>query len=96
MRFFNKRFAELYLERTKEYADLPKITLRESKSLTAEAYRKLIKMIEAKAFISHSAGEGYENYETLINRINALIIQYNQLVDSRVASNQPSEDLEAV
>ncbi len=75
----NRNFNELYLIRTAEYAKRMMATsmpeLREAATL---AYRNLLKHIEAHATLTPT-----EAHHTLLKRLNALIKQYNVLVEER-------------
>lgn len=85
----NIAFANVHLDRTKEYGKTDVETLRALRKEVNEVYFYFKKKIEAYATITPS--EKYTNY---FNTLNALIDQYNQLVKNRKTSAGPTLDQE--
>ncbi len=75
----NRNFNELYLARTVEYAKRMMITrMPELREIATLAYRTLLKHIEAHATLTPT-----EVYKNLVDQLNALIKQYNTLIEER-------------
>ena len=84
----NRLFNELYLKRTVEYAKrMMAARMPELREAATLAYRTLLKHIEAHATLTPT-----EAYTTLLKRLNALIKQYNTLIEDR--KQQPKEVVE--
>lgn len=75
----NSLFGTTYLKRTVEYSEVSKETLAGKRAEANQEYYKLRKHIEANATLNESV----VGYTTLINQINALIDQYNLVVQKR-------------
>lgn len=74
----NQLFEQRYLQRTQEYGAANPDTLKSKREEVMVAYYNLRKFIEAFSVINPCAA-----YEKLINEVNALIIQYISLLNSR-------------
>ena len=76
----NQLFDQKYLERTREYGAANPNTLKAKRDETMVVYYELRKFIEANSVVNPSAA-----YEKLISELNALIDQYNLLLNTRSA-----------
>lgn len=74
----NQLFDQKYYERTEEYGAANPDTLKIKREETMTAYYELRKFIDAN-FVLHPG----EAYEKLINGLNALIEQYNTIINTR-------------
>lgn len=88
----NSLYGTTYLERTVQYSEVSKETLAAKREETNQVYYKLRQHIEANATLD----ETNEGYTKLINQINALIKQYNLVLEKRkkneVAPDEASAD----
>lgn len=75
----NSLFGAKYLERTVQYSEVTKETMAAKREETNQVYYKLRQHIEANATLD----EGNIGYTKLINQINALIEQYNLVLEKR-------------
>lgn len=75
----NQLFDQKYLARTKEYSAANPDTLKSKREETMIAYYELRKFLEAYATIQSTAG-----YKKVISELNALIDQYNTLINGRL------------
>ena len=75
----NTLFGTTYLKRTVEYSEVSKETLAGKREEANQVYYKLRKHIEANATLNDTV----PGYATLIDQINALIEQYNLVVQKR-------------
>jgi hypothetical protein len=76
----NSLFDKKYLERTKEYGSANEETLKKKREETNAAYYELRKHIDAHGVINNSTV-----YTKTIKELNALIEQYNTVLNSRLA-----------
>lgn len=76
----NQLYEEKYILRTQEYGAANPDTLKAKRDETMVAYYELRKFIEANSVVNPSAV-----YEKLIGELNALIDQYNELLNTRSA-----------
>ncbi len=83
----NTLFSAKYLERVGETASNPTINITELRIKATDAYRILVKHIEAYATLG-----GSDVYATLLNQIDILAGQYNQLVDNRTKTSDAVEE----
>lgn len=75
----NQQFDQKYLERTKEYSAANPDTLKAKREETVTAYYELRKYLEAYATIQNTP-----EYKKVISELNALIGQYNALINGRL------------
>lgn len=87
----NQLFEQKYLERTQEYGAANPDTLKTKREEMMVAYYELRKFIDAYAVIQPGAA-----YDKLINELNALIDQYNTLLNSRASEPEVEPDTEPV
>lgn len=87
----NARFTEAYLQRVSEAAAYPLANVPELRLQATEAYRALVKHIQA-----HRTLGGVQAYTTLVNEIDVLAGQYNQVIDNRrsTTTTETSEPME--
>ncbi|HEY9115003.1 MAG TPA: DUF6261 family protein [Bacteroidales bacterium] len=89
--FANNSFNETWLARTHEYATASPETLKQKRDETTAAYYELKKFLEAYATINSTVPV----YHTTVNDLNALIEQYNAILNDRASSggdnDEPSE-----
>lgn len=85
----NTSFNQKYIERTLEYSEADEQTLVAKRAETLEAYYTLRQFIDAYALTVNTA-----IYHTATSQVNALIEQYNTLINNRVArqANDTPED----
>ncbi len=76
----NQLFEQKYLQRTQEYGAANPETLKSKREETMVAYYELRKFIEANAVVNPGS-----TIEKLISELNALIEQYNELINTRAA-----------
>jgi hypothetical protein len=76
----NQLFEQKYIQRTQEYGAANPNTLKSKREETLVAYYELRKHIEANAVVNPSPA-----CEKLISELNALIEQYNELINTRAA-----------
>jgi len=76
----NQLFEQKYIQRTQAYGAANPDTLKSKREETLAAYYELRKHIEANAVVNPSTA-----YEKLISELNALIQQYNELINARAA-----------
>ena len=82
----NQLFGQKYIERTQEYGAANPDTLKAKREETMNAYYELRKFIDANSVL-HPC----EACEKLINELNALIDQYNTLLNTRPVEPEPEE-----
>ena len=75
----NQDFDQKYLERTQEYGAANPDTLKEKRDETTDVYYELRKYLDAYSVIQNNLV-----YEKTNNELNALIEQYNTLLNGRV------------
>jgi hypothetical protein len=80
----NQLFDQKYLERTREYGAANPSTMKGKREEMTVAYYELRKFIEANSIINPGAA-----YDKLIGELNALIVQYNLLLNTRSAEPNP-------
>ena len=80
----NKLYEQKYLERTQAYGNANPDTLKAKRDETMVAYYELRKFIDANSVVNSGAA-----YEKLIGELNALIDQYNELLNTRSAEPTP-------
>ncbi len=83
----NQLFDQKYIERTQEYGAANPDTLKVKREETMTSYYELRKFIDANSVLHPSA-----EYEKLINELNALIKQYNTLLNTRPAEQEPDSN----
>ena len=71
---YNTQFNRLYIQRVKEEAGKPVLSLKVLRKDSIQHFKDLSKYIEAQALINPS-----EQYETVMKEINKLIDKYNRL-----------------
>ena len=81
----NQTFDQKYIERTKEYGAANPDTLKAKRDETMLAYYELRKYLEAYSVIQNTP-----EYQKTINELNALIDQYNLLINSRIKGPTPA------
>lgn len=80
LKSLNTQFNTIYLNRTQEYGNASPETLKGKREQTNEDYYNLRDRINAL----HTLVETEDSpYQTVINQINALIEQYNELINTR-------------
>ena len=84
----NQLFEQKYFKRTEEYGAANPDTLKVKREETIVAYYELRKFIDANSVIHPSAA-----YTKLINGLNALIEQYNAIINTRPAEPEPEPTL---
>jgi hypothetical protein len=82
----NQLFDQKYLERTREYGAANPNTLKSKREETVVAYYELRKYIDANSVVNSAPA-----YEKLIGELNALINQYNELLNTRSAEPTPEQ-----
>lgn len=80
MKAANTLFDQKYIERTLEYSEASPETLLAKRTETASAYYTLRQFIDAFAVTINTP-----IYQTVTNQVNALIAQYNTLLNNRLA-----------
>ena len=80
----NQLFEQKYIERTEEYGAANPDTLKSKREETVLAFYELRKFLDANSVLHPTAV-----YEKLINGLNALIDQYNTLLNTRSAEPEP-------
>jgi len=75
----NKVFDQKYLERVKEYGATSPDTLKAKREETTNVYYELRKYLDANSVLHNSP-----DYEKTIKELNALIGQYNTLLNARL------------
>ena len=85
----NSLFGTTYLKRTVQYSEVSKETLAAKREETNQVYYKLRQHIEANATLD----EGNVGYTKLINQINALIQQYNLVLEKRKKNEEETPDV---
>lgn len=75
----NQVFDQKYLERVKEYGAANPDTLKEKREETMNVYYELRKYLDANSVLHNTP-----DYEKTINELNALIGQYNTLLNARL------------
>jgi len=83
----NQLFDQKYYERTVEYGASNPDTLKTKREETMIAYYELRKFIDAN-FVLHPS----EAYQKLINGLNALIEQYNTILNTRPVETEPEPE----
>ena len=83
----NLLYEQKYLERTQEYGAANPDTLKSKREEMMTAYYELRKFLDAYSIIQPGAA-----YEKTINEINALIDQYNTLLNSRATEPEVEPD----
>lgn len=71
----NERVRSLMTERTEEKIDIPVGALKASRKMSDEAYRMLVKMVNALALV-----EGEADYSSFIDYVNAEIVHFKREV----------------
>ena len=80
MKAANTLFNQKYIERTLEYSEASPETLLAKRTETAQAYYTLRQFIDAFSVTINTP-----SYQTVTNQVNALIAQYNTLLNNRLA-----------
>jgi hypothetical protein len=85
----NKKFDELFLERNKEYAQLPKEKMADLREQAESALINLFEHINALITINGTA-----EYQPLTDELNALINSYETNIERRHRSgNEPDDEV---
>jgi hypothetical protein len=87
----NSLYGTTYLERTVQYSEVSKETLAAKREETNQVYYKLRQHIEANATLD----ESNDGYAKLINQINALIKQYNLVLEKRKKNEDAPDESSA-
>jgi len=82
----NQLYEQKYLQRTQEYGAANPEPLKVKREETMVAYYELRKFIEANSVVNSGPA-----YEKLIGELNALIGQYNELLNTRSAEPTPEQ-----
>lgn len=85
----NNLYGTTYLKRTVEYSEVSKETLAAKREETNQVYYKLCKHIEANVTLN----ESNVGYTKLIDQINALIKQYNLVLEKRKKNEEETPDV---
>ncbi|MCP4177183.1 MAG: hypothetical protein GY756_05390 [bacterium] len=85
----NSEFNNYHMQRVKEATELPDEKVAELRKETTTHYNELVKHIEA-----HITLKGIEDYKQLADGFNALIDEYNLIVNRRSSSNDESNEEE--
>ncbi|MGM0531452.1 MAG: DUF6261 family protein [Bacteroidota bacterium] len=86
----NELFNDKYLDRIDEMSERPAESASGLRNTAMGQYRKLVKMIEARAVVS-----GPDRYQDLIKELNGLIERYNKVADSRGRNEEAEAEGEA-
>jgi hypothetical protein len=83
----NNAFNQVYLQRTQEASEKPDDSLATKRKPAIDAYRKLIKTLDAKDTLDPSPA-----LSSLMNKLNELIDKYNQLIANRSGGKDKGTD----
>ena len=91
LKTINEQFNTIYLNRTQEYGNASPETLKTKREETNADYYALRDRINALHTLVET---GNSPYQTAINQLNALIEQYNSLINSRGKNTEETDTKE--